>query len=274
MRLILAVLVSSLAVATVSADGWLEPVEPDDPPAVDPRTHGPPELEEPPRGGVTARLTVDGRPLATQQRGRPGFWFRHNPTNTMPTPRIHYREADSTATFFGLSPGSTYVQANLTRKGYGAMWWPGDFYGGANFDPTAGAVDIPLWELIHMTAPEDNAKVLPRWSSDCSKKPVHPGPLRLAWEPIACCRDDVLYHYEVYRIDCTTRMVYGDSNRVASGRLPDTSLTLDLPASGSDDYYLLGLVARHGNVMVGQLQTRGAGGLGWDYRFRIAASPR
>jgi hypothetical protein len=56
---------------------------------------------------------------------------------------------------------------------------------------------------------------------------------------------------------------------VASGTTAATELTLDLPPSAANEFYLFNLHARRGDRTVGLITTHGQGGLGWDYRFRL-----
>lgn len=213
---------------------------------------------------VNGTIEFDGRPIIETTQIRPTFWFRNESTGKMVTADVIY--SDGKFQIRGLPPGQYGMSIHFDTNQMNPHSYPGDLREWEQFSVLENAdasITVPVQKLIHLIQPADNGRVLPHWNRCCEEgKPAHPPNLRLRWDSLG---KDVVYDYRISRLNCPYKRV----ESMASGSTEQTTVDLQLPPSGSNDYYLLELDARKNGQEIGYLMTHGSNGYGWDYRFRV-----
>ena len=213
---------------------------------------------------VQGTLYHDGKPINQFTNIRPTFWFRNEGTGKAVTAEVEYR--NGSFRFIGLEPGSYGVQATIDDSMNNPSMHPGDLYSWTPFtvrEKGNHQVDINLLRVIHMSAPENNEGAMPNWSIEIPKMTVLSGSdIKIRWDSLG---KNVFYDYEISKMGDR----YQFQSSAASGTTTETEVTVKLPATSEREYYLLTIKARKDGRPVGLLMTHGAGGMGWDYRFRV-----
>jgi serine/threonine protein kinase len=212
---------------------------------------------------VSGRLTFDGRPLESITDRTPNFWLRREGRGEVQPGIVSYRGGRFTVS--ALPAGRIGAQVTVDLEDDNPTGYPGDLYRWITFDVGARpreSLEIDLWKIIRLRAPQDSGAPLPGWGLDCAQMFVADEP-RFDWDPVG---EGLTYEYSVMRVVCP----YASQATVASGETSDTEITLDLPPSAPGEFYLFNLYARRGPQRMGLITTHGLrGGLGWDYRFRL-----
>jgi hypothetical protein len=151
----------------------------------------------------------------------------------------------------------------------GGRHFPGEYFGYLSSivvdgTPHAVAQDLDCSELIHLTAPGDNAQEVGTLT-DPPTYPEYPSPVTFRWDSIT---DATTYHLVIQEWQEPP-----DSVLVAtqSTRLTDSQATVDLDATGAAYHYEATINAYNAsNVLVGSIMVVYSNGYGWDYRFRVA----
>ncbi|HSE39942.1 MAG TPA: hypothetical protein VLH08_04190, partial [Acidobacteriota bacterium] len=114
-----------------------------------------------------------------------------------------------------------------------------------------------------ITSPEDNGHAMPNWTIEPSRMTVlQNGDLIIRWESLG---ENVYYDFEIDRMGSPYKFL----GSAASGTTQSTEVKIKLPSNSEGEYYLMKINARKDGHQVGLLMTHGAGGMGWDYRFRV-----
>jgi hypothetical protein len=212
---------------------------------------------------VKGRLTYDGRPLEEVTDRPARFWLRHEGRGEVQPGIVSYRAGQFTLS--ALPGGRIGAQVTVDLNPAYPAVYPGDLYRWKTFEVGAGAappLEIDLLKVIRLRAPQDNGAPLPGWGEDCSGMFVAGRP-RFEWEAPEA---GLTYDYSVARVECP----YVARGIVAHGATTETALTLSLPASAPNEFYVFDLHGRRGDRQVALITTHGLrGGLGWDYRFRL-----
>jgi serine/threonine protein kinase len=212
---------------------------------------------------VAGALSFDGQPLETLTRRPPSFWLRHESRSEVQPGIVSYR--DGRFVVGALPPGRIGAQVTVDLNPDNPSGYPGDLYRFVTFDVKAGKsepLEVDLYKVIHLRSPQDNGRPLPGWGEDCPQM-FQADAARIAWEPLA---EGATYEYVVRRVECP----YVSHQTLFEGTTAATHLTLPLPPSAPNEFYLLQLMAKRGDRTIGLITTHGMrGGLGWDYRFRL-----
>jgi serine/threonine protein kinase len=213
---------------------------------------------------VQGTLYYDGKPIGQFTNVRPNFWFRNESTGKAVTAEVEYR--NGSFRFIGLEPGNYGVQTTIDDSMNNPSMYPGDFYSWTAFTVRKSGnhqVDINLQRVIHMREPESNAHSMPNWTIEIPKMSVLQGnEIKIRWDSLG---ENVFYDYEISKMGAR----YQFQGSVASGTTTETEVTVKLPATSDNEYYLLTIKARKDGRSIGLLMTHGSGGMGWDYRFRV-----
>ena len=144
---------------------------------------------------------------------------------------------------------------------------PGDFWGAADgvAVPAAGAVELPLCRLVHVTAPHDNATRLPFRFQGVDSVPALESPVRFAWDPLPL--DGVEYVVEVGTVDYDTQTA--SIGTVARVRTGEHEASVELAPSQGNRAYSFHLRAERGGRLVGRTSFTSLGVRDWNYEFRV-----
>ena len=212
---------------------------------------------------VAGRLTFDGQPLDAITDKQASFWLRHEGRGEVQPGIVTYRKGEFTIS--ALPPGRIGAQVTVDLDSKNAGVYPGDLYRWMTFEAGSGQrppLEIDLWKVMRLRAPQDSGAPLPGWGEDCERMFVADA----AWFEWDAIGDGLTYEYNVMRVECP----YVRQSTVTSGVTSATELRLDLPPSAPNEFYLFNLHAKRGERTIGLITTHGErGGLGWDYRFRL-----
>jgi serine/threonine protein kinase len=212
---------------------------------------------------VQGNLFFDGNPIEEYSTSPPHFWFRNEDTGKAVSAEAIYR--DGMFRFVGFPNGTYGVQTSVEGSMNNPPLYPGDYYSWTQFTvrDKNPQLQIDLKRIIHLNSPENNNVSMPNWSIEPSRMTALPnGEVVISWDSLG---SDVFYDYKVSVMGAPYKFLA----TAASGTTTKTSVTVVLPANVEDGYYLLTIEARKDGRQVGLLMTHGAGGMGWDYRFRV-----
>jgi serine/threonine protein kinase len=213
---------------------------------------------------VAGHLYFDGKPIGNFSNVQPNFWFRDEDTGKVISAEAEYK--DGIFRFVGLPAGTYGVQTTVDASMNNPSMYPGDYYAWTQFTVRANnnpQLRIDLKRVIHMTSPENNNVAMPNWTIEPSKMTLLPnGKVKITWDSLG---ENVFYDYKVSQMAAPYKFL----SAVSSGTINETSVIVDLPSNSQDEYYLLTIEARKVGRQIGLLMTHGAGGMGWDYRFRV-----
>jgi hypothetical protein len=212
---------------------------------------------------VRGQVLFDGRPITEVTRVAPNFWFRNEDTGRAQDGAARYR--DGAFEIYALPPGRYGMNVRLDARPDNPFLYPGDFESWTSFTVEAGqpsVVDVNVYEVMHLLSPTDNSARIPG-GSECGARPVHGKSMTIAWKPAG--GEGVFYDYSITRVECP----YKSSSSVLSGTTAETSVNVELPRTGRDEFYLLNLSARKDGRRIGGLLTHGSNYLAWDYRFQV-----
>jgi hypothetical protein len=212
---------------------------------------------------IRGRLTYDGRPLEAITKKPADFWLRNEDRGDVQPAIVSYERGQFVARALPKARIGFQVVVNLNDANPSS--YPGDLYRWKSFEVEPNPrepVEIDLWKIIRLRAPQDNGAPLPGWGEDCAQMFVADSP-RFEWE---APEPGLSYAYEVERVQCP----YKSQGKVAEGTTRETTLQVPLPPSAADEFYLFRLQAKRGERTLACITTHGLrGGLGWDYRFRL-----
>jgi serine/threonine protein kinase len=213
---------------------------------------------------VQGHLYFDGDPIAEYSKVQPNFWFRDEDSGKGISAEAEYK--DGMFSFVGLPPGTYGVQTTVDAAMNNPSMYPGDYYAWTQFIVRPNnnpQLRIDLKRVIHLTSPENNNVAMPNWTIEPSKMTLLPdGKVKISWDSIA---ENVFYDYKISQMGAPYKFL----STVASGTITENSVIVDLPSNSQNEYYLLTIEARKEGRQIGLLMTHGAGGMGWDYRFRV-----
>lgn len=213
---------------------------------------------------VHGHLYFDGQPIGNFSDVQPHFWFRNEDTGKAVSAEAEYK--NGMFSFIGLPPGTYGVQTTVDTSMNNPSMYPGDYYAWTQFtvrEKNNPQLKIDLKRVIHLISPENNNVSMPNWSIEPSKMTALPdGKVKISWDSLG---KNVFYDYKISEMESPYKFL----TTAASGTTTETSVIVDLPSNSENGYYLLTLDARKDGRQVGLLMTHGAGGMGWDYRFRV-----
>jgi hypothetical protein len=216
---------------------------------------------------VRGRLLHDGRPVTETSPNQAVFWFRNEQENVVVTPAVE--QQGERFTIAGLEPGDYFLSVRIDTDGRLGGTWPGDLDGGTTFTLEEGKpldLEVALSRIIQLTAPVDSGLPIPGWDGLCGESSSRESPVTFEWQALGA---GIMYQTQIERVGCS-----GGSHRTIDVPFREetggTSVTIELPPSGADEYYAFHLGATREGRRVGMITTHGErGGLGWDYRFRV-----
>ena len=144
--------------------------------------------------------------------------------------------------------------------------YPGDFYkrllnvsvGGKS----STKLKVEMEKIIHLTAPEDNGDVMELWGEKGERRITFSSPIEFAWESLG---ENVQYHYSIKRISEPYKFIEWHVRKTTS----QNSLSIELPVSRENEFYLFHMYAMEGERRIAELKTHGKRGYGNDLRFRV-----
>lgn len=182
-------------------------------------------------------------------------------------PRTEYNKGQFK--IYGLPEGNYHIFISINANpdnperypGY-----PGDFYkrllnvsvGGKS----STKLKVEMEKIIHLTAPEDNGDVMELWGEKGERRITFNSPVEFAWESLG---EDVQYYYSIKRISEPYKFIEWHVRETTS----QTSLSIDLPVSRKNEFYLFHMYAMKGERRIAELKTHGKRGYGNDLRFRV-----
>ncbi|MEW6366900.1 MAG: hypothetical protein AB1714_19915 [Acidobacteriota bacterium] len=215
---------------------------------------------------VRGRTLFNGTLLPDVTQVEPSFWFRNEERNVVETPVVRYSEGGFT--IHGLPEGTMGMSVIVDKNPENGYSYPGDLRTWEVFEVKQDRTEdlvVELREIIHLTLPQDNGSEIDGWDADCMDKTAFASPVTFAWEPLMYGAE-----YSV-RVEVMNSLDhYNTITTLVDKSTPDTSVTVDLPPSRTNECYGFHIQARNGRTPVGMLITHGRGGYGWDYRFRVA----
>jgi hypothetical protein len=213
---------------------------------------------------VHGHLYFDGKPIGNFSNVQPHFWFRNEDTGKAVSAEAEYK--NGMFSFIGLPPGTYGVQTTVDASMNNPSIYPGDYYAWTQFtvrEKNNPQLKIDLKRVIHLTSPENNNVSMPNWTIEISKMTVlQDGKVKISWDSLG---ENVFYDYKISQVASPYKFI----GIAASGTITETSVIVNLPSNSKDEYYLLTVEARKDGRQIGLLMTHGAGGMGWDYRFRV-----
>jgi hypothetical protein len=212
---------------------------------------------------IKGSLLHGGQPVSTLTSNPARFWFRNESTGTEQEAQVEYRNGDFEVS--GLSPGRYGVDVRIRTDPKSRA---GDLVAWKTFsvleDNGGQELLVDLHRIIHLTSPQDNSQGMLRRHAQCEGTLSIDGPVRFAWESVG---EGPEYGYTIERYRCEPLQRI---EAVSEGTTRDTELLADLASSLENEFYLMRLTARSGDLVLGRLETYGInGGRGWDYRFRV-----
>ncbi|MGA1869467.1 MAG: serine/threonine protein kinase [bacterium] len=214
---------------------------------------------------VRGRLFYQGNPLPIVSRETPYFWFRNEEKNVVENPKVEY--ANGEFNIFNLPIGRIGMSVTLNLNKENPVNYPGDLRAWSTFMVNKGEnpeLLITMQEVMHLTAPQDNGKVMELWGAECMDKITFNSPVRFRWAPLG---RDVVYHIRITRMDCNN--YYNNKETVTDIKISETFYTANLLPSEENECYGFHLYALKKEQTIGLLMTHGSNGMGWDYRFRV-----
>jgi len=252
-RIILAVVMASITVSSVGCSFEKSP-------RGEPALWGEPVLE--------GNLRLEGHPIEAFTSIKPVFSFNNLDTGQRGIkPRTEYNKGHFK--IYGL-PKANYhifisINANTDNPG-GYPGYPGDFYKRLLDISIPGKnstkLDVDLEKIIHLTAPQDNGDIMDLWGEKGEGRIAFKSPIEFAWEPLG---DNVQYHYLINRITEPFKNIVNHIKETTN----QTSLSIELPLSRENEFYLFHLYATKGQQRIGELKTHVKRGYGNDLRFRV-----
>jgi len=218
------------------------------------------------RHSISGRLLFDGEPIKVNAKEDVSIWVRDEGTGKSANLHVEFNVREGSLYVENLKPGeygmSIHVDSNKTNP----PLYPGDYRAWANFKIRRGYSiqrDLNLNKIIHLTAPQDNNKIIKKWSNPCGKKMSFASPVSFRWKSLG---DNVVYRYAIRNNPCKP-FKYGEI--VEHGETTDTFVTLKLPRTKSSHQYMMTISALRDKRLIGSLMTHGDNGYGWDYRFIV-----
>ena len=215
---------------------------------------------------ISGKLLFDGKPISVNNKSDVFIWMRDEGTGKSANIQVDYNVKDSSIYVEYLIPGEYGVSFNIDKNKSNLPLYPGDYRAWANFKIRKGYSikrDINLDKIIHLTEPQDNNKIIKKWSKPCGEKMAFRSPVTFRWQSLG---HNVNYKYVIRNNPCKP-FKYGDA--LKHGETADTFVSLNLPKTAQNHQYMLELHAYRDNRLIGSIITHGDNGYGWDYRFLI-----
>jgi len=213
-------------------------------------------------------LRFEGRPIEELTPIEPRFAFNNLDTGQKGVKaRIEYNK--SQFKIYELPEGNYHIfisiNANSDNPG-GYPGYPGDFFKRLLRVSIPGKgtakLDVDLEKIIHLTLPQDNGDIMDLWGEKGERRITFESPIEFAWESLG---DNVQYHYIINRISEPFKFIEQHIKETTN----QTSLSIELPSSRENEFYLFHLYATKGEIRIGELKTHGKRGYGNDLRFRV-----
>jgi len=218
------------------------------------------------RHSISGKLLFDGKQLKVNTKENVSIWLRDEGTGKSANIQVNYNVRKGSIYVEKLPPGKYGMSINIDSDKSNPPLYPGDYRTWANFKIRRGYSikrNLNMLKIIHLTEPQDNNKIIKKWSNPCGTKMSFISPITFRWKPLD---DDVVYKYRIINNPCKP-FKYGEL--VESGETTDTRVTIKLPRSKWNQQYMLTITAIKNNRQIGNLMTHGDNGYGWDYRFNI-----
>jgi hypothetical protein len=158
------------------------------------------------------------------------------------------------------------INSNEDNPG-GYPGYPGDFFklmknvsvGGESREK----LEVDMERIIHLRRPADNGEVMELWGEKGDKRITFNSPVVFAWEDLG---DGAEYHYFIKRMSEPYKFIEYLYQKETTRQ---TSLSIDLPVSLENEYYIFHVYATKDGSRIAELKTHGEHGYGSDLRFRV-----
>lgn len=225
--------------------------------------------ERGPQPAAEGTLRFEGRPIEAFTSVGPVFSFNNLDTGQRGIKaRIEYNR--SLFKIYELPEGNYHIfisiNANTDNPG-GYPGYPGDFFillqrisilgkSGTN-------LDVDLQKVIHLTLPQDNGDIMDLWGVRGEGMITFKSPIEFAWESLG---ENIQYHYLIHRMQSEPFKYL--ERHIEESTTESTSVSIELPLSRENEFYLFYLYATKDDRRIGELKTHGKRGYGNSLRFR------
>jgi hypothetical protein len=226
--------------------------------------------EKGPQPVAEGTLRFDGRLIETFTSVEPAFSFNNLDTGQRGIKaRIEYHR--SRFRIYELPQGNynifISIDANTDNPG-GYPGYPGDFFILLQKIPILGKsdtnLDVDLQKIIHLTLPQDNGSIMALWGEKGEGRITFKSPIEFAWDSMG---DNIQYHYLIHRMQSDPFKYL--ERHIEKSTTEATSVSIELPVSRENEFYLFYLYATKGDRRIGELKTHGKRGYGNSLRFRV-----
>ena len=226
--------------------------------------------EKGPQPVAEGTLRFDGQPIETFTSVEPAFSFNNLDTGKRGIKaRIEYDR--SQFRIYELPQGNynIFISINTNTDNPGGYpGYPGDFFILLQKIPILGKgdtnLDVDLQKIIHLTLPQDNNGIMALWGEKGEDRITFKSPTEFAWDSMG---DNIQYHYLIHRMQSDPFKYLERHIEKSTTKL--TSVSVELPASRENEFYLFYLYATKDDHRIGELKIHGKRGYGNDLRFRI-----
>lgn len=222
------------------------------------------------QASVEGTLRFDGRPIETLTSVEPVSSFNNLDTGQKGIkPRIEYNR--SQFKIYELPEGNYHIfisiNANTDNPG-GYPGYPGDFFKRllriSILEKSCLKLDVDLEKIIHLTLPQDNGDIMDLWGERGEGMITFKSPIEFAWESL---EDNVQYHYTINRMQSKPFKYL--ERHIEESTTKATSVSIELPLSRENEFYLFHLYATKDEQRIGELKTHGKRGYGNSLRFWV-----
>lgn len=220
-------------------------------------------------GLIEGNLRFDGLPIKSFTSVEPVFSFNNLDTGQRGIKtRTEYNK--SQFKIYELPDGNynIFISINANTDNPGRYpGYPGDFFKRLiNVSLRKGnpKLDIDLEKVIHLTHPQDNWGLMDLWGEKGEYMIAFKSPVEFAWESLG---NDVQYHYMINPMQSEPFKHLG--RYIEESTTKETSVSIELPLSRENEFYLFHMYATKGQDRIGELKTHGKRGYGNDLRFRV-----
>lgn len=218
---------------------------------------------------VTGHLRFEGELIEKLASVVPEFSFNNLDTHQRGI-KARFKYHKGRYTIYDLPEGNynIFVSINANPDNPGDYpGYPGDFFKLQQKVSVLGKsktkLDIDMEKVIHLTSPQDNGSRMALWGEKGDNRIAFNSPVVFAWDSLG---SDVEYHYFLRRMQSEPFKFL--EHIIKNSETKETSISVELPVSRNNEFYLFHIYATRGQYRIGELKTHGRG-YGNDFRFRV-----